>query len=105
MDYTREPVSSLLRGPLIHTPQGIVVVFSSILYLMAAALFSFTDITPPFGYSSAKTVVFCIGWPVIMFMLYIKKNLPQFEPSWSEAGFLAFCSPLPVLYPLWMHLT
>jgi hypothetical protein len=105
MDYTRKPVSALLLGPLIHTPQGLVVVSASVLYFLAALIFGLTDITPPFSYSSGKAVAICIGWPIFLFMFYIKSNLPDFESSWSQTGMLVFGSVVPVLYPLWKHLT
>ena len=101
MDYTRAPVSQLLAGPLLTTPQGWVCIGASIAYLGAALIFSLTEADPPFGWSSAKTGTLFAVWPALLFLYFVKDNLPSFTPSWKAAGWQAFIATLPLLLGYW----
>ncbi|QKV55946.1 MAG: hypothetical protein HT580_00675 [Dechloromonas sp.] len=54
MDYTHAPVSKLLSGPLLKTPQGWVCIVATLAYLGAALFYSLTEADPPFGWSNTK---------------------------------------------------
>ena len=69
MDYRGQPVTALLRGPLLHTPQGIAVLAFSALYLLLAALYAFADLAPRPGWRAASIIGLCLAWPIILFLL------------------------------------
>jgi len=49
MDYTKQSVSALIRGPLISTPQGWVVLGSVGIYPILAIAFGEFGVVPPLG--------------------------------------------------------
>ncbi len=98
MDYSRQPIGRLFRGPLLHTPQGIVLLISIAIYLLGAALFAFFDVPTPFDWSVDKSVTVFIVWPFMLFMLFIKQNLPEFLPSRSGAIWQAFYAIAPFVF-------
>lgn len=98
MDYTNQSVKSLFYGPILQTPQGIVVLFFSVAYLFCGALVGLYGVKPPFGWQEDETVVFCIAWPLILFMFFIKQNQPSFKASLPAAVRLAFYGVSPVLF-------
>jgi hypothetical protein len=87
MDYTHQPVSSLLRGPMLHTPQGWVVLASIGAYLILALLFWLGAIGLPLGKNLGSVVVVCLFWPFITFLLFVKHNISDFSPSWRSCLF------------------
>ena len=101
MDYSHQPVAAMLRGPLISTPQGLVVCASFFGYGLLAVAYLVFGVTPPLGKSTGAATALCLFWPFIVFLLFVKHGLPSFQPKWSEAGFLALCTAAPVLYVLW----
>jgi hypothetical protein len=101
MDYTNQSVKLLFYGPILHTPQGFVVLFFSVAYLFCAALVGLLGATPPFGWQEGKTVALCIAWPLVLFMYFVKDNQPSFKASLPAAGWLAFYGVAPVLFLLW----
>lgn len=102
MDYTHAPVSRLLSGPLLKTPQGWVCIGSSLAYLGAALYFFLVaEASPPFGWSSGKTSTLFAIWPVLLFLYFIKDNIPDFSPSWKAAGWQAFIASMPLLLGYW----
>ena len=98
MDYTRQSISKLLRGPMLHTPQGIALLMSIAVYLCCAILFAFFDVTPPFGWSTDKSIAVFIAWPILLFMLFIKQNLPVFAPSWPKTIWQTFYAIAPFVF-------
>jgi hypothetical protein len=101
MDYSGQPVAALLRGPLLHTPQGIAVLVFSAIYLLLAALFAFADLSPPPGWRAASIISLCLFWPILLFLLFVKHGEPSFAPSWGGAAWLACCALAPVVFTLW----
>mgnify|MGYP003477902591 FL=1 len=100
-DYTHAPVSKLLSCPLLKTPQGWVCISASVAYLGAALVFLLTEADPPFGWSSAKTSTLFAVWPALLFLYFVKDNLPYFSPSWKAAGWQAIIASLPLLLGYW----
>ena len=47
MDYTRESVAALIRGPLTSAPQGLVVIASAVAYAALAFAFVVLGLAPP----------------------------------------------------------
>jgi hypothetical protein len=79
MDYGNRPVTELLRGPLLHTPQGRVVLATASFYAVAALLSWLFGVNPLFANSSAFFVV-CLAWPFITFLYFGRPRrtlLPQ----------------------------
>lgn len=105
MDYTNQSVSALIRGPLVGTPQGWVVVASAIAYAALALAFFVFGLTPPMGKSVGGAVVTCASWPGVTFLLFVKHGLPSFAPSWRGALFLAVGAAAPALYVAWCAYT
>jgi hypothetical protein len=101
MDFSNQPLSSLLRGPLLNTPQGQVVIATAVCYLALAVLISLGLVVPPIKSGMPGAIVGCFVWPFIVFLYFVKSGLPSFTPSWFEAAFLALCSFLPVGFILW----
>ena len=100
----RQPVSSFFKGPLLHTPQGIVVLACSAAYLLSALAVGVFELQPPFGWSSARFLSLSLGWPVLLLVFFIKNGQPSFRPSWPGAAWLAMCAVLPfvfVVFGLW----
>jgi len=101
MNYARESVGTLLRGPLLSTPQGFVVIASVVAYAALAFAFLALGLTPPFGKSIASAVIVCASWPFIVFLQFVASGLPSFTPSLSRAAFLTLCAAVPALYVAW----
>lgn len=101
MDYSNQPLSNLLRGPLLNTPQGRVVIAAAISYLALAVFISLGLVVPPIKSGVSGAIAGCLAWPFFVFLFFVKNGLPSFKPSWFEAAFLAFCSVLPVGVVLW----
>jgi len=98
MNYSNAPVSMLLRGPLLCTPQGWVVLASIAGYgALGGAVFAF-DLTLPVAKSPGGILVFCVAWPLITFMYFVKSGMPSFNWSWPKAAWLAFVALAPVAY-------
>ncbi len=98
VDFTNQPVTALLRGPLLSTPQGLVVIASCVCYSTLALAYGVFGLLPPFGKSTGSVVVICLSWPFIVFLLFIKEGMPSFAPSRGKAAFLAVCAAAPALY-------
>lgn len=98
MDYTRQPVSSLLRGPLLFTPQGRVVLASIGVYLTIALLCWLGVLKHPLAKDLSYVLIFCAVWPFITFWLFIRVSAPYFSPSWLQAVFVAIGAFMPIAY-------
>jgi hypothetical protein len=101
VDYTRQPIGALFRGPLLHTPQGLAVLTFSVIYLLLAALFGLADVPAPQGWRLANIVGICLSWPIVLFLMFLKYSQPSFAPSWSGALWLTICALAPVAITLW----
>lgn len=104
MDYMNQPVTAVLSGPLLRTPQGAVVLVFSALYLLGALLFGAFDVVPPFSIRTQSVVGICVAWPLILFLLFVKEGAPSFEPSLGSAAWLAFLAVYPMGYLIWRTL-
>lgn len=90
MDYTRSPILSLLRGPLLFTPQGWVVVFTLVAcWSWAAVVWASGNNTWPFGADVGRTLGQLIVWPLLVFLFYIRLCMPHFRTSWRDTALLA----------------
>ena len=104
MDYTNRSVGALFRGPVLHTPQGRVVVASAVAYGLMALAVGVFDVTPPLGKSTSSAVAVCLFWPFVVFLMFVKQGLPEFKPSRREALFLVVAAA-PVGYAAWYSLS
>ncbi|MDQ8022922.1 MAG: hypothetical protein REI94_13875 [Moraxellaceae bacterium] len=104
MDYFHSPVSRLLKGPLLHTPQGMVVLATGAVGLAGAIAWGLFELGPALGKSAGQLTVMCLGWPIIIFLLFVKNGAPGFHPSWRQTMYLLVGAlGLPVY--LWWHST
>lgn len=101
LGWNGESIGTLFRGPILHTPQGIVVLFFFMAYLLCAFLVGVLGVAPPFGWPIGKTVALCIAWPIILFLYFVRDNQPSFEASLSAASWQFFYGVIPVLVMLW----
>jgi hypothetical protein len=95
------PVSSVLSGPLLRTPQGWVVLAFSAVYLLGALLFGVFEVPPPHTLRTQNAVGICVTWPFIIFLYFVKDGAPSFAPSVARAAWLAFLAILQVVYLIW----
>lgn len=101
MDYGRLPVTDLLRGPLLHTPQGVAVVFCAIAYLSAAGVVWLFELPPPIGRTLEVFFMLCVSWPFIVFLMFIRHSTPDFRSSWATAVWVAFYGALPAVFRIY----
>lgn len=101
MDYGRLPVTDLLRGPLLHTPQGRAVLFWAIAYLSAAAVVWLFQLPPPIGKTREVFIALCVVWPFIVFLMFIRHSTSDFRSSWPTAAWVAFYGALPVAFRIY----
>ena len=98
MNYSNESIFALLRGPLLRTPQGLVVLLNGVVYLTLAIAYGVLDFTPPVNKTPETAVAFCLGWPLIFFMMWIKQGIPSFKASGWDAAFLILVACVPAAY-------
>ena len=102
MDYSRLPLMTLLRGPVLHTPQGLVLVVSSALYiLLGVASLGFGDTVTSLD-TVKKLWIGCFFMPVILFVLFVRGNSPNFSPSIPRALWGGFLAALPI-FVVWLQ--
>lgn len=76
MNYMKRPFSEWIKGPLLSTPQGWVVLLSSMVYGVLAAGFWGFGLAVPISASRESTGVFCACWPFIVFLFFVRDALP-----------------------------
>jgi hypothetical protein len=101
MDYSAQSVTALLRGPLITTPQGWVVIFAAIVYFTLAVTFGAFDLAPQLVKSPSVAITICIFWPFIVFLQFVKSGLPSFKPSILSAVITGLYAAAPFIYVGW----
>ena len=101
MDYSHRPVSELLRGPLLHTPQGLVVVASALLYALAAFVALILGVGSWLIKSPAAYFVICFAWPFLTFLYFARSSAPGFAPSKARTFEVAVAALLPVAFAAW----
>lgn len=82
MGWYGESVSAVFRGPVLHTPEGWVLIAGSITSLVLAILACFAPSWVALNpiRSSANAALFGL-WPVLLFVAYVKFCGPDFQPS------------------------
>ena len=98
MDYERSSVVSLLRGPLLFTPQGWVVLSTALLCWswVGYAWLSY-EAGPEEALLNRAISLFSL-WPFLVFLFYVRLCTPHFQASWSKTFLLALsAASLPVL--------
>jgi hypothetical protein len=101
MNTVAPSVGAFIRGPLIHTQQGIVVVVFSVLYLIAASLFAFSGVTPPSPWRQVNAIGLCLVWPFVIVLAFIRTDFPAFSPSWRSALWLSVWAIAPGAFTVW----
>ena len=98
MDYTRSPVMDLLKGPLLFTPQGWVVLAICGACWSWAAFSWLTDSPVVIGQDASKGLVMLLAWPLLVFLFYVRVCMPHFKASWAKTAYLvAAAVALPAL--------
>jgi hypothetical protein len=101
VDYGKLPVTDLLRGPLLHTPQGLIVVVYALVYLGAGAVVWLLQLPPPIGKTLEVFLTLCLLWPFIVFLMFVRHSNPAFNPSWTTASWIAVYGALPALFRIY----
>jgi hypothetical protein len=91
--YNRLPVSDLVRGPLLHTPQGIAVVICVLANLNAACIVWLFQLPLPNGRTREVFFVLSLGWSFIVFLVFICHSPSNFRSSW-----ITFYGVLPAIF-------
>jgi len=102
MSYANKSITELLRGPLLRTPQGLVVLGVCAVYLGLLPL-SYAGIFQPFGKSNSVATLMCLAWPFITFLAFIwegSSTTPEFKPSVIRTIWLVICGMAPLLFYL-----
>jgi len=89
MDYERSSVFSLLRGPLLLTPQGWVVLITAATCWAAAIYLGITGGLGSLTQEPGRTLTLLLTWPFLVFLFYIRLCKPQFQSSWKQSALLA----------------
>ena len=100
MNYPQLPLSALLRGPVLHTPQGMVLLVASTVYVLVGLLsFAIGEkvATPSVA---EKFGVWCLLVPLVLFVLFVRMNGPKFQPSKANAAWGTLLAALPILVVL-----
>ena len=103
VDYTKLPVTALLRGPLLQTPQGWVVLAYAVVYLAAAGVVWLLQLPPPIGKTREVFLSLCFVWPFIVFLMFVRHGSPSFGGSWSATAWLVVYGALPAIFS-WLRL-
>ncbi len=101
MSYANRSITSLLRGPLLHTPQGLVVLVVLAVHL-ALLPFVHTGSISLLGKSSTTGMVICLSWPLITCLYFIREGVsttPEFKPSVPRALWILLIGMAPTLWP------
>ena len=104
MDHTRSSVFSLLRGPLLFTPQGWIVLANSISCwsLIGASWLIHAPIH--FAEMENRTALLLGAWPIVVFLFYVRLCMPHFQTSWVQTvllGISAASLPAFEAFKLW----
>ncbi len=91
----------LLRGPLLHTPHGWVVLGSAVLYVGLAVVVAVSGAAPPVLKTPGAFYVLCFAWPFILFLYFVRVNSPSFAASSARALVLASVAIAPFIYTAW----
>lgn len=91
MDDDNQPVTALLRGTLL-TPQGLILVVFSLLYLTLGLVSFFADVQLFMGLSTS----ICFVWSLILIVRFICYVGPSFESNVPEiiSWFIYAVAPL-----------
>jgi|ERR1017187_1172433 hypothetical protein len=101
MDYTATSLLALFKGPICNTPQGRVLIIQSLLYLVGAVFaFVFAD-AAPLWLKPTSFAGLCLFMPLLLFLIYVKDNQPEFEASLTKAVWGVIWGVLPIGLWLW----
>lgn len=81
MDWGRAPLSSFFRGPVLHSPEGLVMLAGCAASLLFALL---SWLVPEWIFIPDKRIGVAITlfalWPVCLFTIYVRLCAPDFCP-------------------------
>lgn len=83
MSFSWRPIGDIVRGPLIDSPQGRVVIVVAVIYVILIGWIGL-DMGLPFGKSKDGSIAICILWPIVTFLYFLREGLsttPEFKPS------------------------
>lgn len=102
MSYARRPLIAILRGPLLQTPQGLVVLIVCVAYLTLLP-FVYTNVVSLLGKTNETGAMICLAWPIITCLHFVREGVsttPEFRSSVPRALWLLLIGAVPLLWPL-----
>jgi hypothetical protein len=82
LGWAGEPLSALFRGPILHTPEGLIMLFGSMASIVFALLSFFLPSLVGLATSRSAINATTFGmWPVLLFVAYVRLCAPHFQPS------------------------
>jgi hypothetical protein len=104
MDYLRSSVMHLLRGPLLYTPQGWVVLATAAIGWGFASVAWVTGLSIFGEQLTGKELTLALVWPLLVFMFYLNLCAPHFKASRSHTAHLtvsALALPCYMIFEAW----
>lgn len=97
MNWDRQPISAFIRGPLIHTVEGWIVVGGTLVCVLLAlvAWLSPGVVGVPPGKANAPLFLFAV-WPVCLCTTFVAMCGPEFHSRVFTVVFLLFSAAFPV---------
>ena len=95
-----QSVWALVRGPIAHTPQGLLLLIASAVYAAVGVTLLLLADTFATLATVKKYWSGCVLMPVLLFVLYVKINGPDFGPSAVNTmwGLLFVVTPIAVVW-------
>lgn len=104
MNYAHRPITEFLRGPLLRTPQGWVVLASLAFYWLLALLMLLTGFNPLPTKEGGGSVVLALLYPLVVFVYFVRFAMPEFRFSASDSAILLLAALMPVGLVGWQWL-
>lgn len=101
MNYANGPITEFLRGPLLRTPQGWLVLASFAFYWMLALLMLLTGFNPQPAKEAGASVALALLYPLVVLVFFVRFGIPEFHFSACDSAILLLASLMPVGVVAW----
>lgn len=103
MDWSRQPISKVIRGPMLHTTEGLLLIIGSFVSLLFAFLaWLQPNLIHLWHRSSTLGEVVLFGtWPIILLVIFVALGSPNFRPNWFTTLFMLCAVSFPFYLVYW----